>query len=1118
MIFLGHKDIVYCLAYSKDGKKFASGSADKTVIIWTVKLEGILKYSHSEGIQCLEFNPVTHQLASCSVTDFAFWSSEQKNVQKFKIQAKINCCSWTNDGQYIAIGLANGIVSIRNKLGEEKMKIDRGKAPIYGIQWAPQTINPVQGPIDVLAIADWNQMLSFYTISGQLIGKERPIGFDPLCLRFFEDGESLVIAGCNKQLQLFTREGIRVGTLGEPHDSWIWSASPHPHGTAIAVGCQDGSLAYYNLAFSTVHALYRERYAYRENMCDVIIQHLVSGEKVRIKCRDLVHKVAIYRHKLAVQLPERVVLYELSSTENQPMHYKVKEKISKKFNCSLLVVCAQNLVLCQEKRLQSLDFDGELQREWIMDSFIRYIKVTGGPSGREGLMIGLKNGQVWRIFLDNSLPILVTTVLSSVRCLDLNANRTKLAVVDDAGRMVVRDLTNDSLLYQDSGVNSVAWNSNLESMLCYSHTNGGLSIRVGNLPPKNQQNMIGVVVGLCGSTAFCLRGNIMTNVPLALSATLWQFVEAGLFEDAYQLACLGVPSNDWDSLAHAALDALNLNVAQDSFVKTRNLQWLEFINDIKNRQKHGDLPKDLLQADILAFRGKFKEAARLFQKCGQSNRAIVMYSDLKMFDKAQEFIKDDDDSDDKRELIKRKAEWACSVHEPRAAAELLLSAGEVERAIEIVAEQGWTDLLLDIGRKLQSTEKSSLELIASHLKRLKALPLAAEIYRKLGEESQVVQLHIEARDWNEAFRLAEHLPQILPSVHLQHAQWLADSDQFIEAHEAFVMAGKPKEAHILLKNLADCAVSEERFLDASYFTYLRAKQLLKMMEMNSDETSPQHIKEFKLLLQLSSVYYAYATIHSYLREPFTSSPPLTLFNTSRFIANQIANSTPPKGISMFAVYYTLSKQAKVLGANKLHLQINNKLQLLKAPSGIQEQVDINIMNSRAASGGFSDPEELLPMCYKCSNFSMHLSGNECPSCQQDFIFSYVSFEILPLAEFFPESDITAEEAERLLMAPQKENAIDPFTETIIQDDIGDLLPITLNRESLRAIDPRNVIFMKWPKPIGTKYYRNLLPELQITVCPGCIQAFHSEDFELQVLQKGGCPFCRLPEDKLFNCY
>lgn len=188
-------------------------------------------------------------------------------------------------------------------------------------------------------------------------------------------------------------------------------------------------------------------------MCDIIIQHLVSGQKVRIKCRDLVNKIAIYRNRLAVQLPERVVLYELSSAENQPMHYKVKEKISQKFDCSLLVVCSQNLVLCQEKKLQSLDFAGSLQREWIMDSFIRYIKVTGGPHGREGLMLGLKNGQVWRIFLDNSLPILVTTVMSAVRCLDINSTRTKLAIVDDAGRLVVRDLVNDALLFQVIQIN-----------------------------------------------------------------------------------------------------------------------------------------------------------------------------------------------------------------------------------------------------------------------------------------------------------------------------------------------------------------------------------------------------------------------------------------------------------------------------------------------------------------------------------------------------------------------------------------------------------------------------------------------------------------------------------------
>jgi intraflagellar transport protein 122 len=30
----GHRDYVYAVAYSRDGKRFASGGADKTIIIW----------------------------------------------------------------------------------------------------------------------------------------------------------------------------------------------------------------------------------------------------------------------------------------------------------------------------------------------------------------------------------------------------------------------------------------------------------------------------------------------------------------------------------------------------------------------------------------------------------------------------------------------------------------------------------------------------------------------------------------------------------------------------------------------------------------------------------------------------------------------------------------------------------------------------------------------------------------------------------------------------------------------------------------------------------------------------------------------------------------------------
>lgn len=157
----GHRDIVYAVAYSKDGKRFASGGADKQIIIWKSNCEGILKYSHNDSIQCLAYNPVTAQLASATATDFGLWSPEQKSVQKYKVSAKVICCSWTNEGQYLALGQMNGHISIRDRQGEEKVRIERN-APIWCLQWSP----PRADNLDVLAVGCWDEVffILFYNI------------------------------------------------------------------------------------------------------------------------------------------------------------------------------------------------------------------------------------------------------------------------------------------------------------------------------------------------------------------------------------------------------------------------------------------------------------------------------------------------------------------------------------------------------------------------------------------------------------------------------------------------------------------------------------------------------------------------------------------------------------------------------------------------------------------------------------------------------------------------------------------------------------------------------------------------------------------------------------------
>uniref|UniRef100_A0A8C9GZA3 Intraflagellar transport protein 122 homolog n=1 Tax=Piliocolobus tephrosceles TaxID=591936 RepID=A0A8C9GZA3_9PRIM len=110
------------------------------------------------------------------------------------------------------------------------------------------------------------------------IGKDRALNFDPCCISYFAKGEYVLLGGSDKQVSLFTKDGVRLGTVGE-QNSWVWMYQMKPDSNYVVVGCQDGTISFYQLIFSTVHGLYKDRYAYRDSMTDVIVQHLITEQK-----------------------------------------------------------------------------------------------------------------------------------------------------------------------------------------------------------------------------------------------------------------------------------------------------------------------------------------------------------------------------------------------------------------------------------------------------------------------------------------------------------------------------------------------------------------------------------------------------------------------------------------------------------------------------------------------------------------------------------------------------------------------------------------------------------------------------------------------------------------------
>ncbi|XP_042142808.1 intraflagellar transport protein 122 homolog [Ixodes scapularis] len=1143
----GHKDAVYCVSYAKDGKRFASGGADKQVIIWTAKLEGILKYSHHDSIQCLSYNPVTHILVSCSCSDFGLWSSEQKSVSKHRTSGRVTSSSWNPDGQYLALGLACGSVTIRGRSGEEIVRIDRPggvMASVWGVCWSPTRD---EGGSDVLAVADWGQSLSFYNVAGKPAGRERALGFDPTFASFFPGGDYLAVGGSCREARVYTREGVCVGPVAR-HNSWVWCCRARPDSSHLAVGCQDGTIAYYELGFSTVHSLYRERYAYRENMADVIIQHLVTDEKVRIKCRDLVKKLAIYKHRLAVQLPERIMVYELTAESPEPndMHYRLRDKINRKVDCTLLVVCSQHLVLCQEKRLQCLLLRGGVrEREWLLSSSIRYIRALGGPPGREGLLVGLRDGQVLQLLLDNPFPLALLKVGSPVRCLDLSVDRKRLAVVDEKGTCLVYHLTSKQLLFQEPNANSVAWNTENANILCFTG-NGTLSVKAADFPVLRQR-LEGFVVGFSGSKVFCLQHNTVATVEVPLSPCLYQYLEKNMFKEALEVACLGVPEEDWRSLARAALEALDLPIAKRAAVRLGDPALLRLLRSLQEQEARGE-KKEALRADILAFQGRFTEAAKLYCKAGRNSKAVGMYTDLRMFDLAQEYL-GSDDTLDTRQLMLKKAEWARSVNDPRAAAEFYLLAGESLKAVDIAGRLGWVDVLVDLSQKLDKREKAALSLCAQLLIEKGELSAAADVFRRSGDSEGLVNLYVEAGQWDEAFAAVGQQPELKAKICANYANWLAENDRFVDAQKAFYDAGLQDEALRVLERLTQYAVDECRFRDASYYYWLLAKQIVESSGAVDDAVTREPLlRRYSELLNLADIYYVYHNVHRYIEEPFTAFLPEALFNMSRYLLHELTGRSV-RGVSLVGVLYALSKQSRNLGAHRLARHCYERLQGLNVPVRFREALDLAALTVR--SKPFSDAQDLLPLCYRCSttNPLVNPRGHFCVNCGQPFIHSFVAFEVLPLVEFQLADGISDKEALELLEGGgggrvQQRDGRDSHHREIIngydsmridhssKDDdpfafqlsnmeesedgsvMPDASPVILNRDALALLSPRDVVVCPRSPPLRWRFYRNVVPDVVVVQCDGCAKVFHSDDYEMQTLQTGSCPFCRTKLDEI----
>ena len=102
------------------------------------------------------------------------WTPTQKQVQKDKVSSKILSACWNMDGSIMAVGLQNGMITVRTNKSEEICRIDR-TAPVWCLTFAMGIVSnsgnggkagPGSSTIDteVLMVGCWDKTVSSYRI------------------------------------------------------------------------------------------------------------------------------------------------------------------------------------------------------------------------------------------------------------------------------------------------------------------------------------------------------------------------------------------------------------------------------------------------------------------------------------------------------------------------------------------------------------------------------------------------------------------------------------------------------------------------------------------------------------------------------------------------------------------------------------------------------------------------------------------------------------------------------------------------------------------------------------------------------------------------------------------